>query len=344
MDSPPAAEEDYNDILYCRESDEGSNEILCNSDEEESLEEKSGEEICDIELSSSGEESDNDASHKEARSILHGLSVFLNFFHLTFRVSERAMLCLLHFIQILIQYISSLIGGHQIINCLLGMFPKSLYGVRKLTKQNYDIKEYVVCPKCNSLYSASNSIIKLHNGDSQSKCCEYIEFPNHKHQSRQTKCGIRLMKEVRIGGKSKLVPKKVFFYHSISSYLQTFIERKGFLEKCELWRKRVVPRNEMADVYDGDVWKKFQHVDGEPFLAYYGNLCLALNIDWFNPFKEAPYSAGAIYLVVLNLPRTERYKIENVILVGVMPGPQEPKKNINFYLKPLVADLEKLYS
>lgn len=72
----------------------------------------------------------------------------------------------------------------------------------------------------------------------------------------------------------------------------------------------------MADIYDGNVWKEFKHISDEPFLMYPGNLCLSLNIDWFNPLKETPYSAGAIYLVIQNLPRIERYKIENVIFIG----------------------------
>lgn len=75
-------------------------------------------------------------------------------------------------------------------------------------------------------------------------------------------------------------------------------------------------------------------------LLYPGNLCLSLNIDWFNPYKETPYSVGAIYFVIQNLPRMERYKIENVLLVGLIPGPNEPKKNINFFLKPVVSDLK----
>ena len=49
-----------------------------------------------------------------------------------------------------------------------------------------------------------------------------------------------------------------------------------------------------------------------------------LNIDWFNPYKHSPYTVGAIYLVVLNLPRSEHFKIENLLLVGLIPGPSEP--------------------
>jgi hypothetical protein len=54
---------------------------------------------------------------------------------------------------------------------------------------------------------------------------------------------------------------------------------------------------------------------------------LILNLDCFNPFKHIEYSVGVIYLVVANLPRSERYKLENVIIVGTIPGPREPKKH-----------------
>lgn len=46
-----------------------------------------------------------------------------------------------------------------------------------------------------------------------------------------------------------------------------------------------------------------------------------------------------IYLVIANLPRQERYKLENIIIIGVIPGPHEPQKHINSFLKPLVDEL-----
>ena len=69
-----------------------------------------------------------------------------------------------------------------------------------------------------------------------------------------------------------------------------------------------------------------------------------LNVDWFNPYDETPYSAGVLYFVIQNLPRSERYRFENIILAGIIPGPREPKKHINTFLLPNVADLKKLYT
>lgn len=43
--------------------------------------------------------------------------------------------------------------------------------------------------------------------------------------------------------------------------------------------------------------------------------------------------------------RSERFKTENVILVGVVPGPHEPSTyDMNRYLEPLVDDLLSLYN
>ena len=51
-----------------------------------------------------------------------------------------------------------------------------------------------------------------------------------------------------------------------------------------------------------------------------------LNVDWFQPFKQrSSYSVG-IYFVIMNLPRSQRFKFENVILVGIIPSLEsEPK-------------------
>ena len=95
----------------------------------------------------------------------------------------------------------------------------------------------------------------------------------------------------------------------------------------------------MSDIHDGRVWKDFQSWNGVPFLSGDNSYGLMMNIDWFQPFKRSQYSMGAIYLAVMNLPRHLRFKSENMILVGLIPGPNKPKLSINTFLKPLVDEL-----
>ena len=81
--------------------------------------------------------------------------------------------------------------------------------------------------------------------------------------------------------------------------------------------------------------------DNGDFLSLPGNFVFQINIDWFNLFKCTAHSEEAIYLSVLNLPRVERYRQENIILVGVIPGPKKPYLHGN---KPLVAKLQCLWT
>lgn len=48
-------------------------------------------------------------------------------------------------------------------------------------------------------------------------------------------------------------------------------------------------------------------------------------------------------MVLMSLPRTERFKPGNVFLVGIIPGQDEPKLNINTYLQPLVVEFNVLW-
>ena len=56
------------------------------------------------------------------------------------------------------------------------------------------------------------------------------------------------------------------------------------------------------------------------YLAAPRNYAFMLNVDWFQPFKQSVYSVGVFYMVLMNLTRAERFKPENVFLVGVIPG------------------------
>lgn len=85
-----------------------------------------------------------------------------------------------------------------------------------------------------------------------------------------------------------------------------------------------MPDGFVCDIYDGDVWKMFDTDNGLNYLLSPHCYLLTLNVDWF---ERGVYSVGAVYLTIQNLPRNERYKPQNVIIVGILPGPNEPKKN-----------------
>ena len=145
-------------------------------------------------------------------------------------------------------------------------------------------------------------------------------------------------------GQTRLYPFKVYCYQSVRDTLRHVLQRPGFALKCELWRERDVPHGFLADVLDGRVWKEWQYVNGKAFLAVSRNYAFMFNVDWFQPFKHSLYSVSALYMVLMNLPRSERFKLENVTLVGIIPGPHESKLTINLYLQPLDAKLNLLWN
>ena len=65
-----------------------------------------------------------------------------------------------------------------------------------------------------------------------------------------------------------------------------------------------------TDIYYGAVWNDFLQVYGKSFLSAPYNLCLKLNVNWIQPFDHTQYNKGLIYLVIENLPRSERFKVD----------------------------------
>ena len=68
-----------------------------------------------------------------------------------------------------------------------------------------------------------------------------------------------------------------------------------------------------------------------------------LSVDWFQPFKRhSDYSVGVIYFVIINLPRSERFKFKNALFVGIIPSlDSEPK--LHTFLDACVNKLNGLW-
>ena len=121
---------------------------------------------------------------------------------------------------------------------------------------------------------------------------------------------------------------KVYSYKSVKESLYDILSRPGILDKCEEWRARNVPVGSMFDACDGKVWSDFMICNGRNFLVEKSNHEI---VAWFQPFK---WTELCWYDLLQNLPRSMCYKIENIIIVGIIPRPKEPSSNS--YLSPLL--------
>lgn len=268
-----------------------------------------------------------------ARSVL----LFLMLWQFLFSISDAALSVIIVFVHHLLKSIKSLVQN-DFLTELIDTLPLTLYGVHKEILGN-DIKfnEYVVCPKCHSLYDLDACVITTGSNKS-SRTCEYIEFPQHPQRSFRQPCGTTLLRTIRRQSKVTFKPFKVYCYQSLRNATARLLKRPGFADSCEHWRHRSSGSDFLGDIYDGQIWHNFHS-----FLSTKHSWCVALNVDWFQPFSHICDSVGALYLVILNLPRQLRYKKENMILVGIIPGPSEPSLNINSYLTPLVMELKEFY-
>lgn len=86
--------------------------------------------------------------------------------------------------------------------------------------------------------------------------------------------------------------------------------------RCNKWRQRVSQDGVYGDWFDADRFK--QERDWVTDNNYDLNLCLLINIDWWQPFKRTIHSMGAIYGSILNLPRDIRQKHDNIMTLGMM--------------------------
>ena len=248
---------------------------------------------------------------------------------------DAALLLLLQFLSIFFKILSTispqLLEFHQ-------HFPRSLYQLQKILGTHKDMfVRYVACQKCSSVYKYSDCIDRVGTRVLPRQCV-------HKASRYAHPCNGALLKTVELQGGRKIhYPLRVFCYMPLHQSLQILLNRPGFHEHCEHWKEETRESGMYVDLYDGKVWHDFQVYDGKPFLADPFTYGFMLNIDWFKPCKHNSYAVGAMYLTIMNLPRTMRFKQENVILIGLIPGPKEPENDINDYLSPLVEELLQLW-
>ena len=252
-------------------------------------------------------------------------------FHLqaAYRVSNAAINSIFRFFSALFRVLSTFVA--QLKEIVL-IFPNSRHIARKFIGNQLTFTRYSVCRKCFSIYPPEQRRDRF-------KKCSFRQYPNHPHQRMRQECGTLILKTVeKAGGKYIYYPFLVYCYLGLEPMLRLLLQQETFSVMSEKWRERAED-DYYHDVYDGKVWKDFCIAEGQNFLSEPNNFGLALNIDFFQPYKHVQYSVGGFYCVILNLPRRIRYKQENVLLVALSPGPKEPEHDLNKYLEPFVNEL-----
>jgi Transposase family tnp2 len=199
-------------------------------------------------------------------------------------------------------------------------------------------QSFICCPECYNLYPDSENcpVLCTHQPTSDSEIC---------HSPLYTSRVIR--------GVKKRFPIRKFLYHDMKAWLANMLSRRDIEDHADrdVFSTSHNVDEELRDIWDGKVFREFKGPDGKPFIqpgSQEGRYIFSLCMDGFNPFimKEAgkKVSVCAIYMVLLNLPIDVRYRVENMFLVAIIPGPREPSlEQINHVLAPLVDDLLRFW-
>ena len=216
-------------------------------------------------------------------------------------------------------------------NPLYEAFPNSTYALFKSTSSaQIQSTKYVVCPDdaCNQLYTLAEA--------QACKTCTSKKF------GKMCCCELGYTKKMAFS-KTKWIPHKLYHFVAPSVWLTHMYNNTSFCKLLQQASDKPSSANVLEGIKDGEVWKDFVMNPlhpSVPFLRGSNNIGLLLNVDWFKPFMRSEYKVSAIMMTVMNLPREVRFRKEWTMVLGVIPGPTEPKGNINTFLKPIVDDLD----
>ena len=272
--------------------------------------------------------------------------IFIRLWQALFTISDAAIELLLKFLSAFLQVLASLIHG-PLLRELVAFIPGTLYRLNKYLDSDTTrglFTSYVVCPACFTLYMLEDCFSVNEVGERVPKKCSHVQYPNHPQRSYRLPCSTTSLftKISMSGGKTKYVPRYTYAYQSLKHSLQRLLYRPGFTELLEHWRKRQ-SKDCMSDIYDGKVWNDFNSEKYSNFLRNKRCYGAMLNFDFFQPYKHTPESYGVFYITLLNLPRDQRFKQGNVLLVGIIPA-FEHEPPLNPFMLPLVQELQEFWN
>jgi hypothetical protein len=99
----------------------------------------------------------------------------------------------------------------------------------------------------------------------------------------------------------------------------------------------------MSHPVDSEAWEALDCFDPE-FISDPRSIRLGLSRDGFQPHNDAnsPYSCWPVFVMSYNLPLNKCLKQGFIFLALVIPGPKEPKKQTNVFLRPLMEEMREL--
>ncbi|XP_012568913.1 uncharacterized protein [Cicer arietinum] len=203
--------------------------------------------------------------------------------------------------------------------------PKKIYQAKKLvTMLGLKSEKIDCCVKGCMLYYKENS------ADIECRFC-------HEPQYVPRKPGI---------GNHKDIPVKRMFYMPITPRLKRLYASTETAAQMRWHQHNRSSSGILRHPSDGEAWNHFD-ARYPDFANEPRNVRLGLCSDGFTPYIQAsssPYSCWPVVVTPYNLPPEMCMTKPFMFLTCLIPGPSNPKANIDVYLQPLIDELQQLWS
>jgi hypothetical protein len=207
--------------------------------------------------------------------------------------------------------------------------PKVLYQSKKIVSDlSMNYEKIDVCEKNCMLFW------KEHKDDTE--CMHY-------GRSRY----VKVRNEDGVSVATKVATKQLHYIPITPRLKQLFLSEET--AKQMRWHHEGKCESEDPDIMshhaDSEAWQTLDRFDPE-FARDPRSVRLGLLTDGFQPHStnSHPYSCWPVFVMPYNLPPDKCLKEGFIFLALVIPGPEEPKKQMNIFLQPLFEELKNLWS
>lgn len=146
-------------------------------------------------------------------------------------------------------------------------------------------------------------------------------------------------------GRGKKIPHKVLRYFPLTPRLKRLYMSRTRAEDMRWYKDKQVDDEILRHPADSDEWKEFNTQYPE-FALEPRNVRLGLAIDGFNPFGNMnnSYSLWPVIFIPYNLPPWLVIKDPFCFMSLLIPGESQPEIDIDVYMRPLVDELNDLWT
>ncbi|XP_074351959.1 uncharacterized protein LOC141691115 [Apium graveolens] len=213
-------------------------------------------------------------------------------------------------------------------NLLLDIIGEVLPRDHKLSVSYYAMKKMVKKLKLGyeKIDVCANNCMLFYNNDEKKVVCDICKEDRYKDI---------------MGKNGRKIPKKVLRHFPLIPRLQRLYMSEHTAKHMTWHKNREIKEGELSHPSDGDDWKNFDK-RYPSFAKEFRNVRLGLSSNGFNPFGNSGnnvYTLWPVVVVVYNLPPSMCMKRPFMFMTLLIPGPDNLKKNLNVFLRPLMNEL-----